>query len=120
LRKFKGYSNVASAEADKLRAEISEIRRRTLDLAECFGGVSQRSKSWLLQRWLERSERSQCSFCGKRSHEVAKLIAGPAVMICSECVDVCRHICESGADSAETSKEGHAGTEANGLVCPDV
>ena len=30
-----------------------------------------------------------CSFCGKNQHEVTKLIAGPAVFICDECVDVC-------------------------------
>ena len=30
-----------------------------------------------------------CSFCGKSQHEVTKLIAGPAVYICDECVDVC-------------------------------
>src|SRR5882724_4414713 len=30
-----------------------------------------------------------CSFCGKNQHEVHKLIAGPAVYICDECVDLC-------------------------------
>jgi ATP-dependent protease Clp ATPase subunit len=30
-----------------------------------------------------------CSFCGKRSDEVALLIAGPTVFICDECVDLC-------------------------------
>ena len=30
-----------------------------------------------------------CSFCGKSQHEVAKLIAGPSVFICDECVDLC-------------------------------
>jgi ATP-dependent Clp protease ATP-binding subunit ClpX len=30
-----------------------------------------------------------CSFCGKSQHEVVKLIAGPAVFICNECVEVC-------------------------------
>jgi len=33
-----------------------------------------------------------CSFCGKDQREVKKLIAGPAVMICDECVDLCREI----------------------------
>jgi len=33
-----------------------------------------------------------CSFCGKSQHEVAKLIAGPTVHICSECVDLCHNI----------------------------
>jgi ATP-dependent Clp protease ATP-binding subunit ClpX len=33
-----------------------------------------------------------CSFCGKSQHEVKKLIAGPAVFICDECVDLCTDI----------------------------
>lgn len=33
-----------------------------------------------------------CSFCGKSQHEVRKLIAGPAVFICDECVDLCTDI----------------------------
>jgi ATP-dependent Clp protease ATP-binding subunit ClpX len=34
----------------------------------------------------------RCSFCGKSQHEVKKLIAGPAVYICNECVDICNEI----------------------------
>ncbi|MGA1531112.1 MAG: ClpX C4-type zinc finger protein, partial [Kiritimatiellia bacterium] len=30
-----------------------------------------------------------CSFCGKKQHEVARLIAGPGVHICDECVGLC-------------------------------
>ena len=33
-----------------------------------------------------------CSFCGKSQHEVKKLIAGPTVFICDECVDLCTDI----------------------------
>jgi ATP-dependent Clp protease ATP-binding subunit ClpX len=33
-----------------------------------------------------------CSFCGKSQHEVRKLIAGPSVFICDECVDLCLDI----------------------------
>src|SRR5580692_2225078 len=33
-----------------------------------------------------------CSFCGKSQHEVRKLIAGPTVFICDECVGLCRDI----------------------------
>lgn len=45
-----------------------------------------------------------CSFCGKSQHEVKKLIAGPSVFICDECVDLCNDIIreevqESGAVS---------------------
>lgn len=33
-----------------------------------------------------------CSFCGKSQHEVRKLIAGPSVYVCNECVDLCNDI----------------------------
>lgn len=33
-----------------------------------------------------------CSFCGKSQHEVKKLIAGPTVFICNECIDLCKEI----------------------------
>jgi ClpX C4-type zinc finger/Glyoxalase superfamily protein len=39
-----------------------------------------------------------CSFCGKSQHEVRKLIAGPSVFICDECVDLCTDIVEPDED----------------------
>ena len=33
-----------------------------------------------------------CSFCGRSSDEVEKLIAGPGVYICNECIEVCENI----------------------------
>jgi hypothetical protein len=39
-----------------------------------------------------RLENPRCSFCGKDQHTVAKLIAGPGVYICDECVDLCDQI----------------------------
>ena len=41
-----------------------------------------------------------CSFCGKSQHEVRKLIAGPTVFICDECIDLCNEIIEE--ELAET------------------
>jgi hypothetical protein len=37
-----------------------------------------------------------CSFCGKSQHQVQKLIAGPGVFICDECVGLCRNIIDGG------------------------
>ena len=34
----------------------------------------------------------ECSFCGKAQHQVVKLIAGPGVYICDECIDLCNDI----------------------------
>ena len=48
-----------------------------------------------------------CSFCGKSQHEVRKLIAGPSVFICDECVDLCNDIIreEVQENSAEEGSE---------------
>jgi len=43
-----------------------------------------------------------CSFCGKSQHEVKKLIAGPSVFICDECIDLCNDIIRDEASSVET------------------
>ena len=48
-----------------------------------------------------------CSFCGKSQHEVRKLIAGPTVFICDECVDLCRDII--GEDNKFTLTKSHDG-----------
>lgn len=46
-----------------------------------------------------------CSFCGKSQHEVKKLIAGPSVYICDECVDLCRDIIIDERKSTEEEVE---------------
>ena len=45
-----------------------------------------------------------CSFCGKNQNEVRRLIAGPSVYICDECVDLCNDIICEEAQVAETSE----------------
>ncbi len=48
-----------------------------------------------------------CSFCGKSQHEVRKLIAGPTVFICDECVELCMDIIrEENKTSVAKSREG--------------
>ena len=47
-----------------------------------------------------------CSFCGKSQHEVRKLIAGPSVFICDECVELCNDIIrEELEDKSETGSD---------------
>jgi len=53
-----------------------------------------------------------CSFCGKSQHEVRKLIAGPSVFICDECVDLCNEI------TAEEEEEATAVSGMEGLPRP--
>jgi len=48
-----------------------------------------------------------CSFCGKSQHEVRKLIAGPSVFICDECIELCNDIIReegAGSEAARTDR----------------
>ena len=47
-----------------------------------------------------------CSFCGKSQHEVRKLIAGPSVFVCDECVDLCNDIIREEIQEQEASASG--------------
>ena len=53
-----------------------------------------------------------CSFCGKSQHEVRKLIAGPTVFICDECVELCNDIIR------EETKAGLAGRKEGDIPTP--
>ena len=53
-----------------------------------------------------------CSFCGKSQHEVRKLIAGPTVFICDECVELCNDIIR------EETKAGIAGKKDGSVPTP--
>ena len=55
-----------------------------------------------------------CSFCGKSQHEVRKLIAGPSVFICDECIELCNDIIRDEVQ-ADTPAEGAA---RSGLPTP--
>ncbi len=47
-----------------------------------------------------------CSFCGKSQHEVRKLIAGPSVFVCDECVELCNDIIRE--EVQESNDSGHS------------
>ena len=48
-----------------------------------------------------------CSFCGKSQHEVRKLIAGPSVFICDECVELCNDIIREELEEKAQSARSH-------------
>ena len=52
----------------------------------------------------EKSSTSYCSFCGKSQDEVRKMIAGPTVFICHECVDLCVEIIKEENKMEKTKK----------------
>ncbi|MDH3948823.1 MAG: ATP-dependent Clp protease ATP-binding subunit ClpX, partial [Gammaproteobacteria bacterium] len=47
-----------------------------------------------------------CSFCGKSQHEVRKLIAGPSVFVCDECVELCNDIIREEVQEQSASVTG--------------
>ncbi|OGT81915.1 MAG: ATP-dependent protease ATP-binding subunit ClpX [Gammaproteobacteria bacterium RIFCSPLOWO2_02_FULL_52_10] len=49
-----------------------------------------------------------CSFCGKSQHEVRKLIAGPSVFICDECVELCNDIIREEIQDKSVTGDGHS------------
>ena len=50
-----------------------------------------------------------CSFCGKSQHEVKKLIAGPSVFICDECIDLCNEIIRDELPAGRRAARGAQG-----------
>ena len=61
-----------------------------------------------LRKFHESGKLLYCSFCGKSQHEVRKLIAGPSVFICDECVELCNDIIREEIDDTKgpsTSKK---------------
>jgi ATP-dependent Clp protease ATP-binding subunit ClpX len=60
----------------------------------------------------ERRRHTRCSFCGKGQDQVRKLVAGPGVYICDQCIDLCQEVLEE--DTRTTSnKRGKAGLIPN-------
>jgi ATP-dependent Clp protease ATP-binding subunit ClpX len=51
-----------------------------------------------------------CSFCGKSQHEVKKLIAGPSVFVCDECVELCNDIIREEVHDVQEEPEVHLPT----------
>lgn len=70
----------------------------------------------MLSRWWRRERPAppegdvRCSFCKKGQHDVRKLIAGPGVVICDECVEVCNDILA----------DDHRFTSAERVDVPDI
>ena len=54
----------------------------------------------------DRRRHTRCSFCGKHQDQVRKLVAGPGVYICEDCIDLCREVID--ADSRKAA-DAHGG-----------
>jgi len=58
-----------------------------------------------------------CSFCGKSQHEVRKLIAGPSVFICDECVDLCNDIIREEIQGEDGAKQRDTNLPSPKEIC---
>jgi hypothetical protein len=106
MRDFRDAKVMAHSLRDALKAKAMEITHsESLELiAKTFGyenwnilsakidAAQPRSGSTVGQQGPTPQAVLYCSFCGKTQHEVNKLVAGPAVFICDECIDVCSDI----------------------------
>jgi ATP-dependent Clp protease ATP-binding subunit ClpX len=61
-----------------------------------------------------------CSFCGKSQHEVKKLIAGPSVFICDECVDLCNDIIREEAQTVDGEKSAEKKLPTPKEICTEL
>ena len=69
-----------------------------------------------MTRPTDSNEQLLCSFCGKSQRQVKKLIAGPGVYICDECIDLCNEIIdEELADGADVRRRQPAEAEGDRL-----
>ncbi len=66
----------------------------------------------------EEEHKVACSFCGKTQDEVYRIIAGPGIYICNECVELCRTILEDGEPAAQRRAENKKEEKPEQLPTP--
>jgi hypothetical protein len=78
----------------ELAADLGLSHQRVHQIVEEAGG----SRRWIRSRTGEHRthERLSCTFCGKHQGQVRKLIAGPGVLICGDCVTLAKHVIADG------------------------
>ena len=83
----------------------TEIARQLLHIGTALEETLKKAygDSWEQQipQFTDEQAESSCSFCAKREHEVQRLIAGPAVQICNECVDLCSSIIQDESENKQ-------------------
>jgi ClpX C4-type zinc finger/Glyoxalase superfamily protein len=103
MRDFRDAKVMARSLRDALKAKaVQTTHSESLELiAKVFGYANWNVLSAKIdaaapragaQKPAQQGNLLYCSFCGKNQHEVRKLVAGPAVYICDECVDLCTDI----------------------------
>ena len=85
-----------------------EIARELLQIGTVLEETLKRAigDDWDAQvpKFDEDAKHAACSFCGKSQNEVRKLVAGPSVHICDECIELCKNILADELDAGEGRK----------------
>ncbi len=68
----------------------------------------------MASRKKEQEEKLFCSFCGKSQEIVKKLVAGPGVYICDECIDLCNEIVADEWDSGNIGQKFFRASQTEG------
>lgn len=92
--------------AAKMAEESGRIARKEIQLRVSAEAERDNLKVQVAQLRQELAKGTlHCSFCGKSQHDVKKLIAGPVVFICDECVDICKGVLADGAHVSSVTNE---------------
>lgn len=99
LDNMKTLNNVDLKKVLKVIAKIQQME-----------GKDDKELNKLLAKWEEVyddvfKEKLRCSFCNKSQDEVRKLVAGPGVYICDECIDLCNEIMEEEFGESDADEE---------------
>ena len=98
-----------------------EIARELLQIGTALEETLKRAigEDWDAQVPKFEDERKQlaCSFCGKDQSEVRKLVAGPSVHICNECIELCRSILVEDLEGASEGKSPSAPPSRENRLC---
>jgi hypothetical protein len=98
-----------------------EIARELLQIGTALEETLKRAigDDWDAQvpKFEDDAKHAACSFCGKNQNEVGKLVAGPSVHICDECIELCKNILVEELDSGgeRKSKSAKATSRENRL-----
>src|SRR3990172_4220335 len=73
-------------------------------------------------RFGDERDKLKCSFCGKSQEQVRKLVAGPGVYICDECIELCNEIVEEelSTDEVQTPRATPKPKEIYDVLCQYV
>jgi ClpX C4-type zinc finger len=97
----------------KTTPKRSEIARQLFQIGSALDETLKKAfgHKWEshIPTFVDENKHLTCSFCGKNQQEVRKLIVGPSVHICDECVKLCSGIVAAEVDAVEAEPIGNAG-----------